>query len=278
MRRYLEVCHQNLNRRFDVVELRMAIGELRHQIHVDAADELLHAGEPGVQLTWMDAKVSDWVVTPRSGKAVEINALWYNALRIVEELARRLRKRYLARDYASAAERVRIAFEKRFWYEEGRYLYDVVDGPDGNDASLRPNQIFALSLPFALVEGDKARSVVDACGRELYTPHGLRTLAPSDARYIGVYGGGPRERDGAYHQGTVWPWLIGPFARAHYRVYRDAELARSFLESMETHLLDAGIGSIGEIFDGDPPQNARGCYAQAWSVAEVLRAWVELNE
>ena len=252
----------------------------RYEIHVDPDDDLLYAGESGVQLTWMDAKVGDWVVTPRIGKPVEINALWYNALRIVAELARRLRKHKVAREYGAAAERVRGSFEKRFWYQEKGYLYDVVDGPDGDDASLRPNQIFALSLPFPLVSpnGEKARSVVDACGRELYTPHGLRTLAPSDSSYVGVYRGGPRERDGAYHQGTAWPWLLGPFATAHHRAYGDAELARSFLASMETHLLEAGIGSISEIFDGDPPQDARGCYAQAWSIAEVLRAWIDLDQ
>jgi predicted glycogen debranching enzyme len=248
----------------------------RYRIHVDPADELLYAGEPGVQITWMDAKVGDWVVTPRMGKPVEVNALWYNALRMMAEFARRLNKRKLAREYEAAAGRVRSSFEKRFWYEKGGYLYDVVDGPD-DDTSLRPNQIFALSLPFPLLGGDKARSVLDACGRELYTPHGLRTLAPSDTNYVAVYVGGPHQRDGAYHQGTAWPWLLGPFASAHYKVYGDAELALSFLSSISAHLLDAGMGSISEIFDGAPPQQARGCYAQAWSVAEVLRAWVALT-
>lgn len=249
----------------------------RYRIHVDPNDDLLDAGEPGVQLTWMDAKVGDWVVTPRVGKAVEINALWYNALRIMEQIGRRLQNRVLAREYGAAAARVRHSFERRFWFAPGTYLYDVVDGPDGDDASLRPNQIFALSLPFPLVDGQRARSVVDACSRELYTPHGLRTLAPSDAKYIGVYGGGQLARDGAYHQGTVWPWLLGPFATAHYRVHRDATLTRTFLASMESHLLDAGVGSISEIFDGDPPYAARGCPAQAWSVAEILRAWTDLT-
>jgi predicted glycogen debranching enzyme len=250
----------------------------RYQIRVDPNNELLHAGEPGVQLTWMDAKVEDWVVTPRIGKPVEVNALWYNALRIVAELGRRLRKRSLAREYGAAADRARRSFEQRFWCERGGYLYDVIDGPGGDDDSLRPNQLFALSLPFPLVSGEKARSVVDACARELYTPYGLRTLAPSHPSYIGVYRGGQRERDGAYHQGTVWPWLLGPFALAHYRAHGDAALARSFLASMESHLLDAGIGSVSEIFDGEPPHVARGCVAQAWSVAEVLRAWIELHE
>ncbi len=250
----------------------------RHRIHVDPDDELLHAGEPGVQLTWMDAKVGEWVVTPRTGKPVEVNALWYNALRIVAELGRHLRKRDLAREYGAAAERVQRSFENRFWNEKDAFLYDVVDGPDGDDGSLRPNQILALSLPFPLVSGEKARSVVDACGRQLYTPHGLRTLAPSHSSYIGVYGGDRRERDGAYHQGTVWPWLLGPFAMAHFRTHGDAALARTFLTSMQTHLLEAGIGSVSEICDGEPPQDPRGCFAQAWSVAEVLRVWIELNE
>lgn len=253
----------------------------RYQIHVDPEDGLLYAGERGVQLTWMDAKVGEWVVTPRIGKPVEVNALWHNALQVMAGLARRLRKSKLAREYAAQAEAVAASFRQRFWFEEGGYLYDVVDGPDGqpgpdgrrSDARLRPNQIFAVALPGQLLSPEQARAIVDVCTRHLLTPHGLRSLAPSDPAYAGHYGGDQRQRDGAYHQGTVWPWLMGPFVRAHLRVYGDPGLARSYLEPLIRHLADDGVGSVSEICDGDPPFFGRGCPAQAWSVAELLRAW-----
>ncbi|MCW5864961.1 MAG: amylo-alpha-1,6-glucosidase [Anaerolineae bacterium] len=249
----------------------------RYNIHVDPADGLLFAGEAGVQLTWMDVKVDDWVVTPRIGKPVEINALWYNALRIMADLAGRLGED--AGRYAALAERVMAGFE-RFWNAPLGYCFDVIDGPAGiadvvagNDGRLRPNQLLAVSLPYSPLPAERQRSVVDACGRHLLTAHGLRSLSPDDPGYIGRYGGDRRKRDGAYHQGTVWGWLIGPFALAHLRVYGDRVAARSYLEPLLQHLNDHGLGSISEIFEGDAPFAPRGCIAQAWSVAEALRVW-----
>jgi predicted glycogen debranching enzyme len=243
----------------------------RYHIHVDPADGLLYAGEEGVQLTWMDVKVEDWVVTPRTGKPVEINALWYNALRIIHDFAGRLGED--TRDYAELAGRARSGFN-RFWNETMGYCYDVLDTPDGSpDGSLRPNQLLAISLPYDLLTAEQQRSVVDACGRHLLTAHGLRSLSADDSAYVGVYGGDVRKRDGAYHQGTVWGWLIGPFVSAHLRVYQDVAQARSYLTPLLHHLADHGVGSMSEIFDGDPPFTPRGCIAQAWSVAELLRVW-----
>jgi predicted glycogen debranching enzyme len=242
----------------------------RYNIHVDPDDGLLYAGEPGVQLAWMDAKVDDWVVTPRIGKPIEISALWYNALRVMAEFARSLGES--ADEYEALADRARVGFA-RFWNEMVGYCYDVLDGPKGDDLALRPNQLFAVSLPHSPLNSQQQRAVVDACARHLLTSHGLRSLAANDPAYVGHYGGDQRQRDGAYHQGTVWGWLIGPFVSAHLRIYGDRELARSFLEPLAHHLADHGLGSISEIFDGDPPFTPRGCIAQAWSVAEVLRAW-----
>ncbi len=244
----------------------------RYNIHVDPADGLLYAGEPGVQLTWMDAKVDDWVVTPRIGKPVEINALWYNALRIMADFARSLREP--AEGYETMAEQARAGFA-RFWNEAAGYCYDVLDGPGGDDPALRPNQLLAVSLPYSPLTEQQQRAVVDICARHLLTSHGMRSLAPDDPAYVGRYGGDQHQRDRAYHQGTVWAWLIGPFVSAYLRVYRDPEVARSFLRPLMHHLADHGVGSISEIFDGDPPFTPRGCIAQAWSVAEVLRAWQE---
>ena len=256
----------------------------RYNIHVDPDDGLLYAGEPEVQLTWMDAKVDDWVVTPRIGKPVEINALWYNALCVMADVAPRLGEP--ADQYAAMAERARSGFA-RFWCagadcghgccSSQGYCYDVLDTPDGDDASLRPNQLFAVSLPHSPLSAEQQRAVVDACARHLLTSHGLRSLAPSDPAYIGRYGGDRRQRDAAYHQGTVWGWLIGPFVAAHLRVYGDREAARFFLRPFVHHLSDHAVGSVSEIFDGDPPFAPRGCIAQAWSVAEVLRAWQTLR-
>jgi predicted glycogen debranching enzyme len=242
----------------------------RYNIGMDAADGLLHAGEAGVQLTWMDAKVDDWVVTPRVGKPVEINALWYNVLRIMGEFAGRMYEN--PSEYDELADRVREGFG-RFWNAEMGYCYDLIDGPDGHDLSLRPNQLLAVSLPHSPLTAEQQRSVVDACARRLLTAHGLRSLSPDDAAFIGKYGGDRRTRDGAYHQGTVWAWLIGPFVEAHLRVYGDKAAARAYLEPLLRHLVDHGVGSISEIFEGDAPFAPRGCVAQAWSVAEVLRAW-----
>jgi predicted glycogen debranching enzyme len=242
----------------------------RYNIKVDPADGLLHAGQPRVQLTWMDAKVGDWVVTPRIGKPVEVNALWYNALKAMAGFAEVLGES--SEDYEAAADQTLQGFE-RFWNEGAGYCYDVIDGPDGDDGSLRPNQILAVSLPESPLLAKRQRAVVDACARHLLTSHGLRSLAPAEPQYQGHYGGDQRQRDGAYHQGTVWGWLLGPFCLAHFRVYGDPDQALGFLEPMAYHLSAAGLGSLSEIFDGETPFTPRGCFAQAWSVAEVLRVW-----
>ena len=245
----------------------------RYGIGVDAADGLLRAGAPGVQLTWMDARVGDWVVTPRTGKPVEINALWYNALRAMAALARVAGKP--AAEWDEMADRAAAGFE-RFWNEAAGCCYDVIDGPGGHDPARRPNQIFAVSLPASPLSAERQRRVVDACGRHLLASFGLRSLARGERDYKGHYGGGPAERDGVYHQGTVWGWLLGPFALAHLRVHGDRDAARGFLAPMAHHLGDYGVGSIAEIFDGDAPFAPGGCIAQAWSVAETLRAWCEI--
>lgn len=241
----------------------------RYNIHMDESDGLLYAGETGEQLTWMDAKVDDWVVTPRAGKPVEISALWYNALRIMEAFSTELDKD--PTPYAALAQQVEDGFE-RFWNEEMGYCYDVVDTPAGEpDGSLRPNQLLAISLPHSPLSAARQRSVVDACARHLLTAHGLRTLSQDDEAFIGHYGGDQLKRDSAYHQGTVWSWLIGPFISAHLRVYGDLEQARSYLTPLLYNMADHGVGSISEIFDGEAPFTPRGCIAQAWGVAEVLR-------
>ncbi|MCC5898399.1 MAG: glycogen debranching protein [Phormidium sp. GEM2.Bin31] len=246
----------------------------RYNIRVDE-DGLLYAGEAGVQLTWMDAKIDDWVVTPRQGKAVEINALWYNALGVMVRLAQALGKDET--EYQQLAQRTRQGFS-RFWYEAGGYCYDVLDSPQGDDASLRPNQIFALSLPESLLTKGQGRSLLAVVGRELLTSYGLRSLSRRDPQYCGQYGGDRWQRDGAYHQGTVWSWLLGPFALAHYKIYGDKALARSFVDPLFDHLQDGAVGSISEIFDGNPPHTPRGCFAQAWSVAELLRVMSHLRD
>jgi predicted glycogen debranching enzyme len=247
----------------------------RYNIHLDSADGLLYAGETGVQLTWMDAKVGDWVVTPRIGKPIEINALWYNALRSLASFARQISKPH--QEYEAMASRTLARFS-RFWNEELGYCYDVLDSPNGNDAALRPNQIFTVSLPESPLPLAQQKGVVDACAQALLTSHGLRSLAVDDMQYQGSYGGNQRQRDGAYHQGTVWGWLLGPFVLAHLRVYGDRAKAREFLEPIAYHLNTHGLGSISEIFDGDAPMTPRGCIAQAWSVAEVLRAWSSVGD
>ncbi len=250
----------------------------RHGIHVDPADGLLHAGEPGSQLTWMDAKYGGVSFTPRVGKPVEINALWLNALNVTTRLAARLHDSSARRICQTLLSHAGANFQ-RFWNAERGCLYDVidVDGGTGVDASLRPNQLFAVSLPQAILSADQMRAVVDVCARHLVTSRGLRSLDAADPAYVGRYAGAQGQRDAAYHQGTVWSWLLGPFAWAHFCVYRDAPLAQSFLLPMAEHLDEACVGSISEIFDGDPPHAPRGCFAQAWSVAEVLRAWLRLE-
>ncbi|WP_448573241.1 amylo-alpha-1,6-glucosidase [Trichothermofontia sp.] len=242
----------------------------RYDIHLDPSDGLLYAGEPGVQLTWMDAKVGDWVITPRIGKPVEVNALWYNALRSLAQFARLIGKPY--QEYEAMADRTAARFS-RFWNESLGYCYDVLDGPNGHDAALRPNQILAVALTHSPLTPEQQRQVVEVCGRELLTSHGLRSLAPSDPQYQGHYGGPIQKRDAAYHQGTVWGWLLGPFVVAHLRVFQNPAQAREFLEPMAYHLQTHGVGSCSEIFDGDAPMTPHGCIAQAWTVAEILRVW-----
>jgi len=246
----------------------------RFGIGVDPADGLLRAGEPGVQLTWMDAKAGDWVVTPRIGKPVEVNALWINALRACAAFATRLS--HDATPFAAAAKRAEASFE-RFWSSGHGWCYDVIDGPDGADASLRPNQLFAVSLPIEVLDAARRRAIVDVCASRLWTPTGLRSLDPGDSHYVGRYGGDQRSRDAAYHQGTVWTWLAGPFALAHARVYGDAAASAALLEAVAGGVTADAIGTLAEIADGDAPFSARGAFAQAWSVAAVLDAWTRLG-
>ncbi len=242
----------------------------RYRIQVDPADGLVTAGEPGVQLTWMDARVGDRVVTPRIGKPVEINALWYNALVAMAGLGRALGRPTI--EWETMATRAAAGFA-RFWNGAAGYCYDVIDGPEGHEAALRPNQILAVSLPASALPPERQRQVVDACARHLLIGCGLRSLAPGEPGYQPHYAGGPGERDGAYHQGTAWAWLLGPFALAYERVHRDRATARALLEPMAQHLSEYGVGSIAEVFDAEPPFAPGGCIAQAWSVAETLRAW-----
>jgi predicted glycogen debranching enzyme len=247
----------------------------RFGIGVDPADGLLRQGEPGYQLTWMDAKVGDWVVTPRRGKAVEINALWYNATECLQEWVRREEGAGPAQPLADLAELARTSFNRRFWYERGGHLYDVVDGEDGDDPALRPNQIFAVSLPHPVLERTRWERVVSVVHERLLTPYGLRSLDPAHPAYKGRYYGDLRSRDAAYHQGTVWGWLIGPFVDAWVKVHPDDRTgARRFLSGLTEHLDAACIGSISEVFDAEAPFTPAGCVSQAWSVAEVLRAWI----
>lgn len=241
-------------------------------IGIDSNDKLFKQGAEGFQLTWMDAKVGDWVVTPRRGKCVELNALWYNALKLMEEWVEAKDKPF----YAGLADEVYQSFNKRFWIEKERYLYDVVDGEKGDDPSFRPNQLFALSLKYPVLERSYWKSVVEQCKEKLLTPYGLRTLSTDHPDFKPYYRGDLRARDAAYHQGSVWPWLIGPFIDAWLRVYpEDSKGARKFLSGFEQHLSDAGIGTISEIFDAIEPYTSGGCMAQAWSVAEILRTWIK---
>ncbi|HEX5420501.1 MAG TPA: amylo-alpha-1,6-glucosidase [Gammaproteobacteria bacterium] len=268
---------QLLPRLVDIASKHLA--GTRFGIGVDPADGLLRQGEQGYQLTWMDAKVGDWVVTPRRGKAVEINALWYNALRLLAGWLGGVGREKEALEWARHAERARISFNRRFWYEAGGYLYDVVDGEQGDDAALRPNQVIAISLSHPILERSRWRAVLEAVRLELLTPYGLRTLAPSHPDYSPRYCGDRRSRDAAYHQGTVWPWLIGPFVDASLKAFpEDKARAHGFLAAFEQHFHEAGLGSISEIFDAETPYAPRGCIAQAWSVAEVLRSWVKTQD
>jgi predicted glycogen debranching enzyme len=250
----------------------------RFGIGVDPADGLLRQGAPGYQLTWMDAKVDDWVVTPRRGKAVEINALWYNALRLLAGWLEAAGEESQAKPIREHAERAGAAFNARFWYEAGGYLYDVIDGEAGDDTACRPNQLLAIALAYPVLDAARWPAVLEVVARALLAPVGLRSLAPGHRDYRPRYDGDLRARDAAYHQGTVWAWLIGPWIDAWLRVHPGALAeARKFLAGFAPHLDEACVGSISEIFDAEAPYTPRGCVAQAWSVAEVLRCWVKTS-
>ena len=277
---FIEALRQYVQRTGDDATLRALFPALREivakyregtrfGIHGDTADGLLYAGEGGVQLTWMDAKVGDWVVTPRIGKPVEINALWCNALVSVSRLAARIGEN--ADTYSAWAVTARRGFS-RFWNGAKGYCHDVIDGPDGDESELRPNQLIAAALPETPLSPAQVRAIVDACG-PLVVPRAIRTLAPGEPAYRGTYLGAQRERDAAYHQGTAWAWLLGSYALAHLRAYGDPRAAMELLVPLEQHVREAGIGTVSEIFDGDPPNQPRGCIAQAWSVGEALRAY-----
>ena len=254
---------------------------IRYNIHVDRADGLLYAGQAGVQLTWMDAKVGDWVVTPRIGKPVEINALWANALAIMADFAAQLGDAKKTEYYAGLTQKTVESFRARFPRTDGMGLYDVLDTPPDTvaDATVRPNQIFAVSLPFAPLDANspEAASVLQIVESDLLTPVGLRTLSPHDPAYRPRYEGDQRQRDGAYHQGTAWPWLLGAFVEAHYKVRQDKAAALALLLPLQTPLREYGIGSLAEVYDGGAPQRPNGCIAQAWSVGEVLRVLAALS-
>jgi predicted glycogen debranching enzyme len=281
--RYVEVTGDKVTLRLILPQL---LGIVEHHlngtrfgIHVDPKDGLLTQGVEGYQLTWMDAKVDDWVVTPRRGKAVEINALWYNALRLLERWMREEHGEEAAQSLAQHAERARVSFNERFWNEKIGFLYDVIDGEKGDDPSCRPNQIFAISLPNPILDHSRWEAVVDVVTERLLTPVGLRSLAPGELLFKSAYDGDLRSRDAAYHQGTVWAWLIGPFVDAWLKIHpEDRTSARRFLEGFLPHLNEACIGSVSEIFDAEPPFTPRGCIAQAWSVAEILRCWVNTSQ
>jgi glycogen debranching enzyme len=224
----------------------------------------------------MDAKVEDWIVTPRRGKAVEINALWYNALCLLATWLREAGRDQEARELDAHAQRAQRSFNERFWYAAGPYLYDVIDGEHGSDAACRPNQLLAISLRYAILVPERWSTVLEVVRQRLLTPVGLRSLDPTHPEYKATYDGDLRARDAAYHQGTVWAWLIGPFIDAWLKVHPDDRAgARAYLQGFEAHLDDACIGSISEVSDAEAPFTPRGCVAQAWSVAEVLRCWVK---
>jgi predicted glycogen debranching enzyme len=246
---------------------------------MDPADGLLRQGQHGYQLTWMDAKVNDWVVTPRRGKAVEINALWYNALSLMAGWVKDEIGEGEAKIFGEAATRVRESFNRRFWYEKGGYLYDVVDAEGGgDDPSCRPNQVFAIALDSPVLDRGRWEPVMKVVEDRLLTRVGLRSLAPGSPEYKAKYYGDLRARDAAYHQGTVWAWLIGPFVDAWLKLHPgECAAARKFLAGFEPHMNQQCIGSISEVFDAEEPYTPRGCIAQAWSVAEVLRCWVKTS-
>ena len=284
---FFHAMHRYLRMTNDRATLQLVLPKLleiieQHQtgtlfgIGMDPEDALLHQGEAGYQLTWMDAKVGDWVVTPRRGKAVEINALWYNALRLMAVWLEEEGQEAAMNRMKETAERVRESFNQRFWCEEGGYLYDVVDAEDGgSDDACRPNQIIAISLDYPVLDEVRWKQVLDVVTDRLLTPVGLRSLAPGHPDYKAKYYGDLRARDAAYHQGTVWAWLIGPYLDAWLKLNPGKEAqGRQFLAGLVAHLDEACIGSVSEVFDAEEPYTPRGCVAQAWSVAELLRCWV----
>ena len=278
-RAYLEVTQDQvaLEQAFPVLQgfLESYRKGTRYHILMDPDDGLLYAGEKGVQLTWMDAKVGDWVITPRIGKPVEINALWFNAHRVMADFARRLG--FSPAAYDELAEKIKRGFAQ-FVDKETGGLFDVIDGPEGDDNTVRPNQILAVSLTHSPLGPETQKQVVAICKRHLLCSFGLRSLSPSHRDYRPHYRGGVWERDGAYHQGTVWPWLLGHYALAEFRVHGDPTIAQALLEPVRHHLFDAGLGTVSEIFDGAPPHSPSGCPSQAWSVACILDAWQRLQQ
>jgi len=278
--RYLHYTNDRMTLRILLPKLvRIAEHHMRgtdFHIHVDPADGLLWQGQEGVQLTWMDAKAGDWVVTPRIGKAVEINALWYNALSLLAGWLRDAGDTGAADYYDAEAGKAAESFNAKFWNPERGCLFDVIEGPGGNEACIRPNQVFAISLDHPVLAMDRWEPVLNVVQKKLLTPVGLRTLSPDDPAYQRTYHGDRLTRDGAYHQGTVWPWLIGPFVDAWLKLHPDGKAdARQFLARFPDELNWAGTGTLSEVFDADEPHQPRGCIAQAWSVAEVLRAWAK---
>jgi predicted glycogen debranching enzyme len=248
----------------------------RFGIHVDPKDGLFTQGAEGYQLTWMDAKVGDWVVTPRRGKAVELNALWYNALCLMQSWTAQYGGGS-GINFAEHAQRARESFNRRFWFESGGYLYDVVDGEHADDTCCRPNQILAISLPHPVLDRERWGPVMKVIRERLLTPAGLRSLAPGETDYKSRYYGDLRARDAAYHQGTVWAWLIGPYVDAELKLPDvDRSSLRNLLAGFDQHLNEACVGQISEVFDAELPYLPRGCVAQAWSVAEVLRSWLRV--
>lgn len=283
--RYIEITNDRPTLRAILPKLlqivRCHLEGTRFGIGVDPKDGLLKQGAPGYQLTWMDAKVDDWVVTPRRGKAVEINALWYNALRLLESwLGDHPQPGINASDLSAHAQKAYASFNERFWYQEGQYLYDVIDGENGGcDPACRPNQLLSISLKHPILDTVRWARVVEVAKERLLTPCGLRSLAPGHPDFKPRYDGDLRSRDAAYHQGTVWAWLIGPYIDAWLKVRPDdRSAAHHFLTGFERNLEEGAIGSISEIFDAEPPYKQRGCISQAWSVAEVLRCWVKTAE
>jgi predicted glycogen debranching enzyme len=249
----------------------------RYNIHVEE-DGLLYAGEPGQQLTWMDARIGTWVVTPRMGKPVEIQALWYNAVCIYSELLHLNNENDAAKEFIIKANKVKESFNKLFWYGSGQYLYDDINENNMPVAEIRPNQIFAISLPFVLVDDEKkAKVILKIVEKNLYTSVGLRSLPKTDLHYVGVYGGDQWHRDSSYHEGTVWSWLLGPYVDAIIKVNGEKGKAKAqkVINDFKYHQNEGCIGSVSEIFDADAPHHPRGCIAQAWGVAEVLRVMKE---